>query len=108
MGIFVLGAISAVQGIKCYKGVTTDGISSMPSQKTEKNCTEGVTQCWKKSEYYLPSGYISPQVNRSEYRCSGKIEKEDGCIMGNGTNYYQKTETCVCTGNLCNSAFTRN
>ena len=51
----------SVQGIKCYKGVTTDGISSMPSQKTEKNCTEGVTQCLKKSTYYLPSGYIAPQ-----------------------------------------------
>ena len=53
----------SVQGIKCYKGVTTDGISSMPSQKTEKNCTEGVTQCLKKSTYYLPSGYIAPQGN---------------------------------------------
>ena len=53
----------SVQGIKCYKGVTTDGISSMPSQKNEKNCTEGVTQCLKSILYYLPSGYISPQGN---------------------------------------------
>ena len=53
----------SVQGIKCYTGVTTDGISSMPSQKTEKNCTEGVTQCLKSILYYLPSGYISPQGN---------------------------------------------
>ena len=53
----------SVQGIKCYKGVTTDGISSMPSQKTERNCTEGVTQCLKSVLYYLPSGYISPKGN---------------------------------------------
>ena len=53
----------SVQGIKCYKGVTTDGISSMPSQKTEKNCTEGVTQCLKSVLYYLPSGYIPPHGN---------------------------------------------
>ena len=53
----------SVQGIKCYKGVTTDGISSMPSQKTEKNCTEGVTQCKKSVDWYFPSGYIDPKGN---------------------------------------------
>ena len=47
----------SVQGIKCYTGVTTDGISSMPSQKTEGDCTEGVTQCKKVILYSLASGY---------------------------------------------------
>ena len=44
-------------------GVTTDGISSMPSQKTEGDCIEGVTQCLKGVLYYLPSGYISARGN---------------------------------------------
>ena len=39
------------------------------------------------------------------YSCNDKTEKEDGCdkveqtILGHAF-----TETCVCTGNLCNSA----
>ena len=52
--------------------------------------------------------YETFSVNRSEYSCSGKIQQEDGCVMANQTNYYyKKEETCVCTGNLCNSGFTR-
>ena len=46
-------------------------------------------------------------VNRSTYSCTGKIEIEDGCYMAEQTHRHKKTETCICTGNLCNSAFTR-
>ena len=56
----------SVQGIKCYKGWTTDDISSMPSQKTESDCTEGVTQCLKIVLYSLYSGYYIQGGNKKE------------------------------------------
>ena len=51
--------------------------------------------------FFSVSGYT--------YSCNDKTEKEDGChkveqtIMGLSIN----AETCVCTGNLCNSASAR-
>ena len=48
-------------------------------------------------------------VSGYTYSCNDKTEKEDGChkveqtILGLSIN----AETCVCTGNLCNSASAR-
>merc|ERR1712203_531608 len=81
---------------------TAENESNTIAQLTEASCDDGVTQCLKvQASAAGVSGYT--------YSCSDKTEKEDGChkveqtILGLSIN----AETCVCTGNLCNSASAR-
>jgi len=109
-----LTAISAIQGdtIKCYVGV---GVGVIPT-----TCPEDVTKC-KKTSAGLG------QASISTYACGQKTEGSisdnlgsvgsiftDGCkkdenkganeFLGGLTGQEASSETCVCTGNLCNSA----
>jgi len=106
LALFCLSAICIVQSadmtIKCYTGtvVLSGGDTSVLQEET---CESGVTQCLK-----IKGGLNAGNLKGGTYLYScGDKDQAEGCIKEEkdfGGLVTQKTERCVCTGNLCNSA----
>jgi len=103
-----LSAFSAVQSastdtnsVMCYVETLTDK-DTAPSK--EAPCNEGVKQCTKSTAgVSIGNNGVAPRI----YACASDATiKKEGCTETETTTVgvTTKTEMCVCTGSLCNSA----
>jgi len=106
---FICTVESADTTIKCYKGVAGNVGGNKQEILSEETCETGVTQCLKYSSG-LGINADKGEVSAYNYGCSDKTAKAIGCVKEEKNIaglVTQKTEKCVCNGNLCNSASTK-
>jgi len=85
-------AAGASTAIKCHEGTTENGEGKL----TETTCQEGVTQCISISFNHNGKSVVI-------YDCYAETDVvQDTCM--DHTTMLGPGKTCVCTGNLCNSA----
>jgi len=108
LALFCLSAICAVQSadmtIKCFTGTVVYQGGHEQKILQEEACENGVTQCLKNK-----GGLNVRNVKGGTYlySCGDKKVQAEGCVKEEKNIaglVTQKTERCVCTGNLCNSA----